>query len=164
MTRGRKNRQALASGLAGLLVALLALACTASRGRALPVQASRQSTSLEAEVMRLSARIGALENQLLQDRRALTRAQQETQEQRERVAALESQVPASRGESSQLSSSTPATVGTTQVEEELRVAFRALSRAIERLDISAEEKAALKSSLKPTRQLDHDNPWSLAKH
>lgn len=144
----------------GVFCLLSAIACEPEAGTRVAKDPVAY-TALRAEILRLSEKVTALELQLQQEQRNAARARQETQEQRERIVALEGQVT-TPGEDV-IARSPPASVATTmQAEAELRIAYRAMMRAIERLDISAEEKAALKGSLRPTRSLDRQNPWSVA--
>ncbi len=159
MARRSNSMRILARGGTGALVLLLSIACEPSEA-SMPV--ARQPAGyapLSAEVQRLSAKVTVLESQLQMEQRNAARARQAMQEQRERIVALESQgtTPGAAG----VDRLPPSSVATTmQAEAELKIAYRAMMRAIERLDISAEEKAALKASLRPTRSLDRENPWS----
>lgn len=143
--------------------ALLAqLACESTHAAATHAQSSSRGTQLEREIFRLSARVNALEIQLNQERRSAAARRLESNTQRERLAAFEGQASAVP-----FGDAVPRGMnvnGSTQVQAELRRALPLLMRAIERLDISSEEKAALKSSLRPSRALDPDNPWSIAKY
>jgi hypothetical protein len=163
MARTNNIGRVLAEGTVALVVALLATACETSQVPAPAVKDPARLGVVEGEVLRLTARINALESQLRLEHKNAARARQETQEQRERLAALENQIPTPAADPAP-SPPAASTATTMQAEAELRAAYRALMRAIERMDISAEEKAAIKSSLRPTRTLDHDNPWSIAKY
>lgn len=121
-----------------------------------------QLTALHLEVQRLSMRIASLERQLQIEHRAVAKERLTNQEQRERLASLEAQSSMKESPASSDSSTQSAAAHMT-AEAELRQAYRAVMRAIERMNLSAEEKAALKNSLRPTRPLDSENPWASAR-
>ena len=159
MARRSNSMRILARGGTGAVALLLAIACEPSEASMPVARDPLGYVPLKAEVQRLSAKVTALETQLQMEQRNAARARQATQEQRERIVVLESQVtPPS---DAVVTRAPPASMATTmQAEAELKIAYRAMMRAIERLDISAEEKAALKASLRPTRSLDRENPWA----
>jgi hypothetical protein len=106
--------------------------------------------------------VAALESQILLERQNAARIQQDSARQLARIAALEANT-------SNVAAATdpgPRSLGTpgSSAEAELRMTMQLLMRAIERLDISADEKAMLKSSLRPTRTIDRENPWSMARY
>jgi hypothetical protein len=155
------KKQTLARGVTGVVVLFLSVACEPGQASMPVARHPAGYALLSAEIRRLSEKVTALESQLQQEQRNAARARQETQVQRERIVTLEGQITAPGDE---LSVRPPPVnvAATMQAEAELRVAYRAMMRAIERLDISVEEKAALKASLRPTRSLDRQNPWSVA--
>jgi hypothetical protein len=185
MPRRSRAKKVLVNCFIGLSVILLTDACGPVSSENAHLQQQVQLLKLRGEIQRLVARIDSLEVALRMEQSSAARAQQQTQEQRLRIVALENE-PQMRAVRASTTPTPPnvehETLGAippdarehrpqsnlrsansaAQAEAELVLAYRALTRAIERLDISAEEKAALKNSLRPTRSLDHNNPWSVA--
>jgi hypothetical protein len=150
MVDRRDFGRAVARGLGGVALALTLTACARSAATTpTPNDAARLHT-LEAEVLRLSAKVNALEDLLQQERRST-------------LAVRNRQSPRGAPETTPTTLE-PNTANAVRAEAELRLAYKALMRAIERLDVGAEEKEALKSHLRPTRALDHENPWSVAEY
>jgi hypothetical protein len=142
--------RALVSGSSGVVLALILIACAPSAATVQTPKDSANVDALKAEVLRLSARVNALENR-------------SRQEQHSDRAGFKTQAPpAVPGTASSMREANP--TDALRVEAELRLVYKALMRTIERLDVSAEEKEALKSHLRPVRSLDRDNPWSMAQY
>lgn len=161
MARRSDNKLRPPRVIGGIFVILLGCACEPIEATLPAARVPARDLGLSVEIQRLAQKVTVLEVQVQQEQRNAARARQQTQEQRERIAMLEAQtvVPADGA----VGHPPPASAVTTiQAEAELRVAYRAMMRAIDRLDISPEEKAALKGSLRPTRSLDRQNPWSVA--
>lgn len=159
------------------------LGCATRQADRARASTSAGAQQLQAEVQRLSLKIATLETQLQQQHRAIARERLVNQEQRERLTELENGTSSVESDAIRVAaSSSGAASGTIDpghvpsqrastslavrmtAEAELRQAYLALMRAIERMDISAEEKAVLKNSLRPTRSLDPQNPWATARH
>lgn len=162
-------------------IALSMLGCATSQVDSARARDATGARQLQAEVQRLAVKVTALETQLQKEHKAIARERLVNQEQRERLASLESESSSQASDSSRVEVAAtisaretvePASVPPRQprvslaarmtAEAELRQAYLALMRAIDRMAISAEEKAALKSSLRPTRSLDPENPWATA--
>lgn len=173
MARSRRSRQTAGSPY-GACAVLLMLGCQATAGNSqAPTLARPQSESAplgSADIVRLAHRIDVLEQQLQQERRAAALDRFENQQQRERLLALEGRLAAQVAESQRstvvtesLPTASRASLATTvQMEAELHHAFQSLLRAIERMDITEQEKSTLRNSLRPTRSLDQSNPWASA--
>jgi hypothetical protein len=147
--------------VAVLFAATSAFACQANQAAKPAASQVRQATWLRAEVERLGARVVLLERKLEQDHRTIAKQRVDNQEQRARLVALEAQSAMNQRSTAEAESNL-SIVARMTVEAELRQAYQAVMRAIERMDISTEERAALKNSLRPTRAIDSENPWASA--
>lgn len=173
MALSRRSRQTT-GGPHWAWAVLLMLGCQASAGSSQAPTIARPPNKVvplqSAEIARLTHRIEVLEQQLQQERRSAALDRIENQQQRERLLALEGRLAAQATDSARSTAVTEslprasrASLATTvEVEAELRHVFQSLLRAIERMDITEQEKSALKNSLKPTRSLDQSNPWASA--
>jgi hypothetical protein len=150
MADRRDFGQALVCRLGGLGLALMLVACARPAAiRTMPKDSVRLR-ALEAEVLRLSVKVNELESLQQKARRST-------------LAARDRQSPLGTSETAPAMLETNA-ADAVNAERELRFVYKALMRAIERLEISTEEKEALKSHLRPIRTLDHENPWSVAEY
>jgi TolA-binding protein len=176
-----KNWAFVPIAVMALGIGLTPLGCATSHARLAKAHDTDRVHQLQAQVQRLSLKVAALETQLQKEHRAITRERLVNQEQRERLAKLESDFsakvsdPAREGSTATADAQVtvdPGSIATERasvtlaarmtVEAELRQAHLALMRAIERIAVSPEEKALLKNSLRPARSLDPDNPWATA--
>ncbi|HEY5959751.1 MAG TPA: hypothetical protein VIV60_24525 [Polyangiaceae bacterium] len=164
MARNCRFQQPFVKGVISLAVVLSMCGCEATVTASNPHAAdARRGLELQGELSRLSARLALLENQILLERQNAARMQQESVQQRVRIAALETRTAPAPVADEAVPPSSVSARGLS-AEAELRLTLQLLMRAIERLDISADEKAMLKNSLRPARAIDRDNPWSMAQY